>query len=94
MHSTVRPSTHSRVAQQGTIEGEPLVKVLQVSGNYFDRPFELPLVFLVFRSPFRQLLGFHLVLRLDLSKGKRLQHNSRAGVTACLSVSTIFETIY
>ena len=39
MHSTVRPSTHSRVAQRGTIEGEPLVKVLQVSGNYFDRPF-------------------------------------------------------
>lgn len=36
-----------------------------------------PPYFSVSRSPFRQLLGFHLVPRLDLSKGKRLQQLSR-----------------
>ena len=65
----------------------------QACADPLQRQLLLLLLYLsVSRSPFRQLLGFHLVLRLDLSKGKRLQHNSRAGVTACLSVSTIFET--
>ena len=64
----------------------------QACADPLQRQLLLLLYFSVSRSPFRQLLGFHLVLRLDLSKGKRLQHSSRAGVTVCLSVSTISET--